>query len=143
MAEFPPHVRSKDGYRWKCKVCTRVFYRNYYANEGSDQCEKRKEYLRQYRQGIKDKVFAHFGAKCACCGEQEYQFLTLDHVNNDGADHRRQLSGRGAGTDSVYRELVKTEFAEADRFQILCYNCNCAKRARADFVCPHQVPTVL
>lgn len=39
--------------------------------------------------------------------------------------------------DRVYRELVKTDFADADRFQVLCHNCNCGKY-RNGGICPHQ-----
>jgi hypothetical protein len=59
------------------------------------------------------------------------RFLTVDHINNDGAEHRRKI---GAGICSLYWWLKKNHFP--DGFQILCYNCNGA-RARNNGVCPH------
>lgn len=120
--EFSKHPNGKGGLQPVCKTCNRA------------RCQV-------WRNELKHQVFDYFGAKCACCGETEFLFLTLDHKHNDGAEHRRQLargrSGRTASPDTVYRELVKTNFADADRFQVLCYNCNCAKRGNGG-VCPHQ-----
>jgi hypothetical protein len=74
---------------------------------------------------------------CACCGEAEYGFLTLDHVNNDGAAHRRALNkGRNiTGGGNVYYDLRRRGFPEG--FQVLCYNCNCTKGYIG--CCPHQL----
>jgi hypothetical protein len=44
---------------------------------------------KRWRIGIREDVIAAYGGRCACCGEFERDFLTLDHVNNDGAEHRR------------------------------------------------------
>jgi hypothetical protein len=37
---------------------------------------------------------AYGGFRCACCGEAEPLFLSLDHVNNDGAAHRKVFDRR-------------------------------------------------
>jgi hypothetical protein len=42
-------------------------------------------YMRDKHQRNRDLVFAHYGEQCACCGESERLFLTIDHINNDGA----------------------------------------------------------
>src|SRR5439155_12426082 len=34
-----------------------------------------------------------YGGRCACCSEVEYDFLQLDHVNNDGGQHREEITG--------------------------------------------------
>ena len=67
---------------------------------------------------------------CACCGEKEFKFLTIDHINNDGGKHRKII--RGGGT-AIYKWLRRNYFP--DGFQILCYNCNCAKGFYRK--CPH------
>jgi len=69
--------------------------------------------------------------QCLCCSESILEFLTIDHVNNDGAEHRRQVKKEGTG---LIQWLIKNDFPEG--FQILCYNCNCAKRLNG--ICPHQ-----
>ncbi len=72
---------------------------------------------------------AYGGFICACCGETEEAFLSIDHVNNDGAEHRRQVDRR-----NMYKWLDKNGFPEG--YQILCMNCNFGK-ARNGGICPH------
>lgn len=91
------------------------------------------------RNGTKHKidVFQHYGGcKCRCCGESRLNFLTLDHVNNDGADHRRRLYGSGSASVGVrfYRELKKAGLPPG--FQVLCFNCNITKGLFGE--CPHE-----
>lgn len=91
---------------------------------------------RKRRAELKDAVFSHYGYICVCCGETNLTFLTIDHVNSDGAQHRKKL-GRGGHTVTMYRDIIKRNFPPD--FQILCYNCNCG-RARNNGICPHQTP---
>jgi hypothetical protein len=89
------------------------------------KAKKRSEAMR-YR----ERVLNHYGHKCACCGEDRYEFLSVDHMNGDGAAHRRVIGGGKA----IYRWLVKHNFP--DGFQILCHNCNFAMGAYG--YCPHH-----
>lgn len=58
-----------------------------------------------------------------------YEFLEIDHVNNDGADHRRET-----GYTTIYRWLISHDFPEG--FQTLCSNCNRARYRYGE--CPHK-----
>lgn len=136
ISKFAKQAKGKHGVTSVCKECKREYNRDHYA-PGSEAHTNKLQYLRDYRQQVKEQVFAHYGKQCACCGEDEPIFLTLDHMNNDGADHRRELlpgTPRGASADAVWRWVVKNDFP--DTFQILCFNCNCGKQANG--VCPHQ-----
>jgi hypothetical protein len=94
------------------------------------------DYMRDKRRRNRDLVFAHYGEQCACCGEKERLFLTIDHVTNNGAEHRRSLPGQiGKGGSSFFDWLVRKGFPEG--FQTLCRNCNWGKHANGG-VCPHQ-----
>ena len=91
------------------------------------------------KQRVKDEVFGAYGGyKCACCGETERTFLTLDHVNNDGAEWRRGKwkHGKGYAGHPTYTWLLRHNFPAG--FQVLCMNCNWGKRMNKG-VCPHQV----
>lgn len=93
------------------------------------------EYWRKLRIEVMD---AYGGAKCACCGETEEKFLSIDHVHNDGASHRRQIGAKdGNGKGAATRTLtwIKQNGFPAG-FQVLCMNCNFGK-ARNGGVCPH------
>jgi hypothetical protein len=73
-------------------------------------------------------IFKHYGMTCACCGESEMAFFEIDHINNDGARHRREV-GR-----NIKGWLYKMGFPGG--FQTLCSNCNGAKSDSNK--CPHQ-----
>jgi hypothetical protein len=85
---------------------------------------------KKYQRKNKKKVFDHYGRVCVCCGEDEPLFLTIDHINNDGYAHRKEVGG-GSG---FYRWLVLNGFPAG--FQTLCWNCNCGRRLNGG-VCPH------
>lgn len=111
-------------------------------------CNWRKERARRtnksaaqtrYRAKIRAAIFAHYGTSCACCGESDEVVLTLDHINNDGAAHRKETTGKstGAGLD-FYRKMIRSGFPTLLR--TLCWNCNAA-RGRFGY-CPHAASTV-
>ena len=74
-----------------------------------------------------------YGEVCACCGESEISFLTIDHINGDGAAHRRSLGQTRGMSRSLMRWLLSEKRLD---IQILCYNCNCSKRTSG--VCAHE-----
>jgi len=75
---------------------------------------------RAKRQALKLLVITHYGGKCAHCPETELEFLTLDHVADDGNAHRAEL-----GKKCIYRFARDAGFPP--RFQCLCFNCNFKK----------------
>ena len=100
------------------------------------QTEGAKERFRIYQKKLrffnKSLVLEHYGSKCACCGETEVKFLCVDHINNDGHEHRKSLGGTGGGS-IIIRWIIKNNFPGG--IQILCYNCNMSKGIYG--CCPH------
>lgn len=88
-------------------------------------------YRRWQTKRLKEEVLAHYGGKCVCCNEAGAAFLTLDHINNDGANDRR---GRHDVGRHFYARIKREGFPA--NLQILCFNCNFAKNHNAG-VCPH------
>jgi hypothetical protein len=82
---------------------------------------------------------AYGGYKCACCGETEPKFLTIDHIFNNGAEHRRELGGvDGNGKGYSNRVLVwAKQHGYPAGFQVLCMNCNFGKSVNGG-ICPHK-----
>lgn len=62
----------------------------------------------------------------------ELLFLTLDHVNNDGAEQRRNTGGKSGKSLAWW---LRTH-GWPTGIQVLCFNCNCG-RSRNDGICPH------
>jgi hypothetical protein len=88
-----------------------------------------KEYKQRLRMEVLG-IYSNQTFSCACCGDSHLQFLTIDHINNDGKEHRKQIGGVGM----TYLWLRKNNYPAG--FQVLCYNCNNGKRVNRG-VCPH------
>ena len=85
----------------------------------------------------KREMIAVYGGRCVCCGEREPDFLSIDHVNNDGAKHRTEKSVR-----SIVTWLRKHNYPK-EGFRILCYNCNLGRAfANEGGKCPHDTGIV-
>ena len=80
--------------------------------------EKTAKYSREALARARKRTLDHYGNECACCGEVGEQFLTIDHINGDGAAHRRKIGG------NLYNWLRRNGYPKG--FRTLCFNCNCA-----------------
>ena len=83
---------------------------------------------------IKKLIIEEYGGKCVCCGEDHYEFLTIDHINNDGYLERSGVTKSRTGT-KMYRWLLKNNCPK-ENYQLLCFNCNCSKGNLG--YCPHH-----
>lgn len=94
------------------------------CKNGMSRCCECNAKTAKRRRSIKQKILNHYGQMCNCncgCAVTKFEWLSVDHKNNDGADHRRKL-----GSISVYDWIIRNNFP--DNIQILCFNCNCAKQ---------------
>lgn len=108
--------------KYICKVCAR-------------------EINKTKRLALKIETLMAYGGICKCCHESKIEFLTIDHIDGNGAEHRRSL-GLDYGSDektvaghNFYR-ILKQQGYPKDNYQVLCFNCNYAKHVYG--VCPHR-----
>lgn len=103
-----------------------------------------------YRRQRRQEMIDAYGGCCACCGEREFAFLTLDHINGDGAadrrSHMRNPSSHAQqapahAQDAIVRELRAAGWPKDGRFRILCWNCQWGWRRPEG--CPNQATTCL
>ena len=99
---------------------------------------KDKEWIKVRQKNIRNKkrkeVVDFLGGKCTCCGETEYKFLAIDHINNDGARHRRD---NFSAKSHLHQVVINDGLEKAKlKYQILCHNCNFAKSHWKG--CPHN-----
>ena len=93
--------------------------------------ERRLKYSHEWREENKRRIFDFYSngtMKCALCGFPDYRALCLDHIDNNGAEHRKSLSNgnrENTSSDTIYLSLIKSNFPSG--FQILCHNCNIIK----------------
>ncbi len=93
-----------------------------------------------YNRALRLAALHKLGARCACCGEEEVDFLQFDHVNDDGWVHRRQKeTGSNRNTHGQVQKMYREIAAGTCKFhiQVLCANCNWAKSRDG---CPHRRP---
>jgi hypothetical protein len=117
----------------QCKLCLQFKDEKEFHHENGKvrrhicwTCRGRRE-----RAQLKLAMFEALGDCCACCGERNPYFLTLDHIKNDGAQHRDKYNEQ-----QIYR-LARREGWPRDKYQVLCINCNFAKGHFG--TCPHQL----
>ena len=107
---YDNHVRVKK----ECVGCGEI--KRIVCNNKCTSCrmmERRVEAYSHYCDG---------DIQCACCDEKEIDFLTLDHINNDGAQHRKFNPNTGR---NLVGYVMKNNYPKG--YQILCMNCNFSK----------------
>lgn len=90
---------------------------------------KHNSYKTKADKNHRRSCFEHYGLSCACCGEDIYEFLTIDHINGGGNKHRKEI-----GQSVIYKWLIDNDYP--DGFRTLCYNCNSSLGHYG--YCPHH-----
>ncbi len=108
-----------------CEDCSKN-RSEWYATSGTK--EKNKEERTQW----KNTVLEYYGKICKCCGESTLEFLSIDHIEGSGNQHRKEINKYGSG---FYKWVIDNNFPED--LQTLCMNCNFGKRINGG-TCPHQ-----
>src|SRR5262245_66611093 len=67
--------------------------------------EAHAAYHRRLRRRYRQEAFDAYGGYCWCCGEEDYEFLTIDHPNGGGRKERKELLNPGGA--SFARELAR------------------------------------
>ena len=107
----------------------RDYNRKYYQKNKERFHGYNLEWTRRRRFHLKRKILAHYGDSCRCCGENIFEFLTIEHQNRDGAPHRKRT---GIGIPMM-KDIIENGFPTT--IQILCMNCNFARGKYGE--CPH------
>ena len=140
------HRSKKSKLSSYCKECTREYSREWnikrrirlkispkFNGTKEEQKQRNREARNRYNKKLRLLIFNYYSnnkLECACCGEKEYGFLSLDHINGGGNTHRKEI---GFGTQ-LYCWIIKNNYPPI--FQILCYNCNLSKGFLGE--CPHK-----
>lgn len=124
---WPQYYQGVNRKQYLCRACAAKEKKASNARNRS----KRLAQVSVRRLAAKIRVINAYGGRCACCGEKDVDFLTMDHVNNDGKEHRKEV---GSG-HSIYAWLEKNDFPDGI-VQVLCWNCNLG-RYYGGGTCPH------
>jgi len=74
--------------------------------------------------------------RCACCPEERFWALTIDHVHGGGNVERRETGSRST-FENVWQQYKATGVWPRDKYQVLCATCNHGRRMNGG-VCPHS-----
>lgn len=123
-----------DKHVYKCNACfnkrckeSRIKHDSKQRRENRNKKNKERDFK------IKLDVIKNYGGSCVCCGIIHPDFLTIDHINNNGYIDRKENNRSG---DKMYKWLKKNNYPK-DNYQLLCYNCNLSK-AHVGY-CPHNI----
>ena len=119
-SEYEKKRYAEDAsFRAKCAAAAK---KQYQKDVNRSRTLSRQRMLRQM-ENMKNaviNVLTNGEGTCRWCGQGDQDVLTIDHIDNNGANHRRQM-GIGCGK-LIYRYLVKNDYPPG--FQVLCFNCN-------------------
>jgi hypothetical protein len=85
--------------------------------------EKLRKKARELNQKIRAEVIAHYSNNkntCNQCGFCDIRALAIDHIDNNGAQHRKSIKRA-----NIYIWLKQNGFPTG--YQVLCFNCNWIK----------------
>lgn len=119
-------------YKSICRLCDARQFSGWAAKNQPKNRSRANAYHQRMKEQRWQEVLNALGQVCACCGEPETDFLTVDHIHRDGYLESRQRSGRALWS------RIRNEGYPKNRYRILCFNCNMGRERRGDGVCPHQ-----
>jgi hypothetical protein len=105
-----------------------IWNKNWIANN-REQYNKSKA---EYRFRLKISVLSMYCEDKICCKNCGYDSnidaLCLDHIENNGAEHRKELriSSRNNSNGTTIYERIKAQ-GKIEGLQVLCFNCNTIK----------------
>ena len=114
----------------RCHVCA---IKHHHKNKPKRTKEQKAAYRKKYYQNNKNALDAYandwrqskrfdminkLGGSCVMCGESDPIVLDFDHINDDGAEHRRLTNKKN---------VIYLVAEDSSRFQLLCKNCNWRK----------------
>ena len=123
-------LKDKTQYQTLCYNCN---WKKHLANLQSKwKYGKTNIRLRKISHRYKTTCIAHYSNntnKCCQCGNNDMDVLCLDHINDDGNTHRKNLNkGVNKGGKWFYVWLIRNSFPSI--LQVLCLNCNISKQRK-------------
>lgn len=135
-----PELVNERNRAYKARTCeaNRERERRRYHARTLSEKQLAKEHARTYNDKIKREALSHYGGPfCQCCGETEILMLALDHIDGNGAEHRRALTGTRSMPGSSYTWAKKNNWPPI--FRVMCHSCNFARHWTPGQICPHQL----
>jgi hypothetical protein len=127
-----------------CKECRSRYNKRYRQAHIDELYEYHQQYDKQYRQDnsldisrqmkqihldLKIETFNQYGGcQCTLCKINDIDMLSIDHIFNNGNEHRKNLGINGG--HQFYYWLKKYGFPDKDKYRVLCMNCQFKEKER-------------
>lgn len=134
--EATSHWENKSNQLWREKHKAEGYCSNCCCRKptpGKKTCSICQARARKVHARLKNLMLEHYGKVCACCGESDPRFLTIDHIEGRSIE---ELKGKSSGYH-LYSRLKREGFPGG--FQTLCFNCNHGRWINGG-ICPHKDP---
>ena len=116
LREYESAGYPNNRYRLLCWNCnSSIGHYGYCPHEADHQ-----EY-EHASSALKLDTIVAYGGRCTICDETRWEFLTIDHVNGGGSQHRASVSG------NLYSWLMRQGWPK-NGYRLLCANCNCSMK---------------
>ena len=127
------NIKSREYHQLHKEECNKNNREHYYNHKEEYQAHNKKwiqehpgynrKKLRAHKIQALEEIAKHHNTEVKCwkCGEKRLWVLTISHVNQDGAEERKQ---HGKDSTRLYRRILSKERTCED-LQIECWNCNC------------------
>ena len=108
-------------YREEHKAELSVWHKEYYQKNRASSLAYNKERHKSLKMQVLNQYSITQYPSCAKCGIDDVDVLCIDHINGDGAAHRKHIKSG----NHLYTWLITNNFPEG--YQVLCHNCNWKK----------------
>ena len=99
---------------------------------GAVRCAEHLLLIKVWRKDNKISCINKYGGRCRCCKITILDFLTIDHIKDDGAIQRKRNPEQAK---NIHLYLKKKKYPKG--YQILCANSQLGKVIGKGF-CPHH-----
>ncbi|KKN20105.1 hypothetical protein LCGC14_0938880 [marine sediment metagenome] len=128
ISKFYRNKNISGGLSFYCKECHNTNTAKSYAKHK----QKRLVYMRKHTQELVREFIAAYGGVCECCGEDEWTFLTLDHISNNS-----RKPHQGMKSFSKLLELRRRGWPR-EEYRLHCFNCNLGRERSPGQICVHK-----
>ena len=136
-SKFWRNNHHRDGLGYRCIECKKEYKRVWDEENREELRAKANEYNRihrkyrreQYRRWREHRhllviqVYSDLDIKCALCGEEDIDVLSIDHINGGGVSHLKTIPN-----SDLYAWLINSKYP--DGFRVLCWNCQHREKLR-------------
>jgi hypothetical protein len=117
------NCNNAKGREWRAK--NRIKFNKYSSDRYFRNPKKSQSITHKSRVKVRIDMIKEYGGKCSDCGITDIDVLDMDHIDNNGSEHRRM----GFHGYNLYRFLKKNNWPK-DNYQLLCRNCNWKKELK-------------